>query len=442
MASSSSFGSSSSSGGSYIPDYPQSPILMNIAQYASSLAPQMLQWGQGVYNKNQSLADSIVREGQLYASPGRIKQDMGTAEAGVSQAGDAAMQAHKRDLAGFGIDPSSGRYAALDSAERTRTAAAAAGAGNQQRMATEATGRAIRSEGANLSLANANSGANLMRIPNDYLRTGMELKYPPLGNQTHSQSNQSGSSSSPDHEQGGQRGGGGGGSPGGGGGGTPGQYGSGGGGADQGSGGGSRGGGGGGGGGAPSGDVPGGGRSKKGGYGGMEGSDPVPYTGQDDTSGQIPSQDYWGSSGEGSSAFGNSDDPNQSVGQFNGDWGQSPDTNNGGYGDNSASWDQGDAGGGYNESDFSGGGNDDWGSFAGGGGVDPSMSPSGGDDVDDVPAQVGQSGGRAQLNVDEFVIPRDVAMWKGQEFFQKLITQSRQNRMAAPAHPTMGQGGN
>jgi hypothetical protein len=74
--------------------------------------------------------------------------------------------------------------------------------------------------------------------------------------------------------------------------------------------------------------------------------------------------------------------------------------------------------------------------YAGGGEVDddgdsfvnPGMSPSGGQQTDDV---------SARLNVGEFVIPRDVAMWKGQEFFQKLIDQSRQRRGAAPAKPQM-----
>ncbi|MBA1914389.1 hypothetical protein HLX87_24885, partial [Escherichia coli] len=39
------------------------------------------------------------------------------------------------------------------------------------------------------------------------------------------------------------------------------------------------------------------------------------------------------------------------------------------------------------------------------------------------------NGGRAQLNAGEFVVPRDVAAWKGGEFFHKLIAQSRRNRM-------------
>jgi hypothetical protein len=64
--------------------------------------------------------------------------------------------------------------------------------------------------------------------------------------------------------------------------------------------------------------------------------------------------------------------------------------------------------------------------------VSPALSPSGGKQVDDVSAQGPQ--GPINLNSGEFVIPRDVAMWKGQEFFQNLISQSRQKRVMAPAH--------
>lgn len=72
----------------------------------------------------------------------------------------------------------------------------------------------------------------------------------------------------------------------------------------------------------------------------------------------------------------------------------------------------------------------------GGGQVHPSMSPSGGRQIDDVPAVIQQTGQQAMLNSDEFVIPRDVALWKGQEFFQTLIKKSREARVGAPAKPS------
>jgi len=54
-----------------------------------------------------------------------------------------------------------------------------------------------------------------------------------------------------------------------------------------------------------------------------------------------------------------------------------------------------------------------------GGFVSRELSPSGGSKVDDV---------QARLNAEEFVIPKDVAMWKGKEFFYKMIAQARKNR--------------
>jgi hypothetical protein len=47
------------------------------------------------------------------------------------------------------------------------------------------------------------------------------------------------------------------------------------------------------------------------------------------------------------------------------------------------------------------------------------LSPSGGSTTDDV---------NARLNAGEFVIPKDIAAWKGKEFFYKLIAQARKQR--------------
>jgi hypothetical protein len=59
-----------------------------------------------------------------------------------------------------------------------------------------------------------------------------------------------------------------------------------------------------------------------------------------------------------------------------------------------------------------------------GGFVPHHASPSMGQQTDDI---------TAKLNAGEFVIPKDVAAWKGQEHFQKLIAQSRKALMQAQA---------
>jgi len=65
-----------------------------------------------------------------------------------------------------------------------------------------------------------------------------------------------------------------------------------------------------------------------------------------------------------------------------------------------------------------------------GGSVPASASPSKGQGTDDV---------NAKLTAGEFVIPDDVAKWKGEEFFQRLIEKSREQKGGAKAKPSVGQ---
>jgi hypothetical protein len=66
-----------------------------------------------------------------------------------------------------------------------------------------------------------------------------------------------------------------------------------------------------------------------------------------------------------------------------------------------------------------------------GGEVPDQASPTGGGAIDDVPAR---------LTAGEFVVPKDVAAWKGEEFFQKMIDNSRKAKGSATAKPTMAIG--
>lgn len=63
-----------------------------------------------------------------------------------------------------------------------------------------------------------------------------------------------------------------------------------------------------------------------------------------------------------------------------------------------------------------------------GGAIPTSASPSGGREIDDVPAR---------LTPGEFVVPKDVMQWKGEEFFQKLINKSRDENKNVQAKPEM-----
>jgi hypothetical protein len=525
---------------------PENAIIDQISSVASGLANQMYSWAQGVFQQTSQITNQavgnffnvsqqmlglsntltgqynnlfapenaqLVADANSYASPQRMAVDMGQAGATQAQAGDQALKNSEQQLQSYGIDPSSGRYAALDKAAAVQNAANVAGAENTQRNADIATGQKLRSEAVqvgatlpaaianvnntaiqantgatNATLANANTGANLMSLPDKYLQTAMGVKLPFSGNNSQSQSHGSGSSSSPDKSGGG---GGGGGNPGpgnnagnaastpawmpqhGGGGVEGGASASRGGsqpnslqisnydksglqnmgnGSDQGAGG------------WPSNDALGGFYANPdAGLYGLPGNGPDAFAG-----------DYGSGTDQGAGAFGNSygqdwgngntynptGTPDQTFGGGVGsDWTGGGGTDQSGLGaynyDQSANqatgW--GDYTGSTNSDPFSGDNsgydpsNTDWGSgsgvdmssygdtgFAAGGPVPAAMSPSGGQRVDDVQAQ-GPRGQHMNLNAHEFVIPQDVALWKGQEFFQNLIDQSRKKRVMAPAKP-------
>ena len=407
-------GSSASQSSSFIPNYSQTPILESIAKYAEGMAPQVYQWGMDTYGKNQGNIDDLMRTAETYGSGQRLAADMGMAESGVQMAGEKALENSKQDLESYGIDPSSGRYAALDQASKVQTAAAAAGAGNQQRQADIATGNAMKNQAISASMQNANFGLGVGADANNFLSTAIRLPYSPLGTASSSASQQSSQGQSQSQNQSYSLGSSSSNSPSGGGG----------------SGGGSKspqnpppsGGSGDGGGSVPrgisSGSGPSGGLSGSGnGYGdpGMEGGDDGGQWGQGidpaypgDTGGSP-----YGAYNPGTEPF----DPGGTGSNWGGDF--NPTTT----GPDDTNWDGGTT---MTGSDYGG-------DYAEGGpvdeqGYDPDqdgqmvhqgMSPSGGQEVDDVPAN---------LNAGEFVMPDDVVRWKGEEFFQGLIAKSRQAR--------------
>ena len=182
----------------------------NVSQLTDQVVGDMLNlYGQlsGVGNdlmgqyKNLFMPEyqNLVQDANNYSSQARIQQAMGAAESGVAQNFNSQRNAALASLQSFGIDPSSGRYAALDQTERLQQAAAQAGAGFQAEQATEATGRALRSEalqlgsvmpsqataaynaagqaagaGANIKMATAQLGSNLLGRPTDWAKIAQE----------------------------------------------------------------------------------------------------------------------------------------------------------------------------------------------------------------------------------------------------------------------------
>ena len=457
-----------------ISSFPEQGILDSIASTALNLANAQYAWGQDQFAQNSALTQQVVgnylssagtltgaaqtdlnfyqstfmpemqalvNDANDYASSSRIQQRMGMAESQTAQASQQQRQNALADLQSYGIDPSSGRYAALDSAERMQQAAAEAGAGNIAELQTEATGRALRSEaiqvgqrlpgqfvqeagtalqalaGAeNSQLANSKLGADLLGTPKDYLGTGMGLKYPPTGGTSGGSHNPfppeagtSGVRSPPSVNVGG----------------TPGYmmpnntagY------TPEGSGNMS--------GMQPTANVLGG---MGGGNYGADGSDDSNMNLDPSLAGS-PGSDIYGPVNPGADTSGMYNNSGSPGGANDMTMGDSPDSSSGALPDSSYGGDTS-----YDQPSYSDSGYNDGGAVglaAGGAASDgdgavptvtPQMSPTGGRDTDDV---------SARLNVGEFVIPKDVAEWKGQEFFQKLIQQSRKLRGAAPARGEM-----
>lgn len=146
--------------------------------------------------KFQPVEDSLLAEASNYANPERVELESGRAGATVAASFDAQRKAAQANLESYGIDPSQTRASALDANTRIAQAAATAGAQNQSRLNTEATGRALRSEAINIgkgypgqiasaygtannagtsavnsTLATTASGANTMGTANQWAQT-------------------------------------------------------------------------------------------------------------------------------------------------------------------------------------------------------------------------------------------------------------------------------
>ncbi len=183
---------------------------LQLAQQGQSLAGNEINRYESIY---QPLENQYINEAQTYASAPRIARNMGAAESDTAQAENAGRINAEDTLRSYGIDPSSGRYAELEDAQRTAAGAAEAGAGQQAELATEQTGQQMLLDAVNIGqqypgaavnslnsayqgvagaensiLGSANTGVNLMDSANPYFSSAMQLRYPPTGQITNSQS--------------------------------------------------------------------------------------------------------------------------------------------------------------------------------------------------------------------------------------------------------------
>jgi hypothetical protein len=403
---------SDSSSSSFSSSYPSDPGLTDweqqLSQIIAGVGAQTYNWAQQVYGKTSAMTDQLIGQfqqqansnmgnanalmtqynaiapGELnnlaqdaatYASTPRIQQNMGAAESQTGQAMDQGRINAEQHLQSFGIDPSSGRYAELEQAQQASKAAAQAGAGQEAELATEATGRELRGQSI---AAEQQVPGQAVNFVNSAIGATQGANQANLGNAAVGAQLMDAAApyygdamnlKLPPNTTTSHSS----------------QQSSSGGGSGGGSGGSSD----------SSGDGSGGGGSGGGSGGGGGG--------------------YYG---DGISPEGNGEaDPSFGTGN----------SNDSQYGAPSVIDDSG-AGAGAT---FDSGGDS---GYATGGGVLPQpttgghvpyhASPSAGANTDDV---------NARLNAGEFVVPRDVAAWKGQEFFQKLIEESRRRRTGAPA---------
>ena len=109
---------------------------------------RLLDWAdedRAFYNKVfRPLEERYAQDAATWDSPERMRSEAGKAAGMVTRQYDQAREAAARNLEGYGVDPTSTRYAALDIGARTAGAAAAAAAGNQAITNTRREGIAMR----------------------------------------------------------------------------------------------------------------------------------------------------------------------------------------------------------------------------------------------------------------------------------------------------------
>ena len=406
----------------------QSNYALTMAQLASQLAQDQYNWASSAYNASQPVTEAainnynsgaqtaagqannlwnqyqtqfeplnqdLISQAGQYSSTPRVQYNMGAAEANAGSAGTSAINNATQALQSYGIDPSSGMYAELADSQQAARAASEAGAGQEAEINTQNTGRSLLGEavgvgeqlpGAAVNAINSAftglSGAENANLAN--LNTGasvLDSANPYLstgmGLKTPPTANTSFAHSSGSSVS------------------TPSQRTS--------------------GGGSPSGGGSKGSGSPSGGYGS---GTPNGYNSSDSTEpDSLPNIPIGGSSDNGQPLAGTGDNGQPLAGT--GDYG---------LGDGTIS-----------PGDYATGGpvrgprqnSGVIGPRPTSGGYTPySASPSHGMQTDDI---------KANLTAGEFVIPRDVTAWKGQEFFQKLIAQSRKLRAtSSPARATAG----
>jgi hypothetical protein len=134
----------------------QQELMEGILETQQGAATQMFanadEWRERYATTFQPLEDQLVADAEDYASDWRREQEAGRAAADVSQAFDAERESTRQRLEGYGIDPSQTRAAAIDANVSMNEALAKAGAQNQARRDVDDKARNLRAQAIQLGI--------------------------------------------------------------------------------------------------------------------------------------------------------------------------------------------------------------------------------------------------------------------------------------------------
>lgn len=108
-------------------------------------------------NTYQPLESTYANQVQNYDTPAQEQQNAGAAEATVGTQFDGARNAAMQQLEGYGVDPTSTRYAALDIGTRAQQGAATAAAGTGAIQQTKLQGLGLEAGAINIGRGYANN---------------------------------------------------------------------------------------------------------------------------------------------------------------------------------------------------------------------------------------------------------------------------------------------
>jgi len=142
----------------YADQAPQTKAFMDNMMQASNLSMDAQREQMGNARESKAFYDTtykpieqrLASEAQTYNSPERAAQASAMAQGDVASAFSGQRNAALQTLEGFNIDPSQTRYGALDLGARISQAAAQASAGTQSRLQSEAVGRGLQTQAANM----------------------------------------------------------------------------------------------------------------------------------------------------------------------------------------------------------------------------------------------------------------------------------------------------